>query len=206
MAKMTIEQVRAHAAKNSLPLPPGLEPSLRHVPGLHCDKCAKIPIFEGFGGQCGCGGTFKMVEGPSAEPPKAPIPAGAASTARPATILSKIPGQDSGKTVPAKPRRAKEPNRTEREYEMMLKASFPAAIVKWEAYTLRLASRVNYTPDFSVLHPSGELEFFEVKGPYIWPKAMVKLRMAAEQFDHPFTLAQKLKSGWEITSIVGRRK
>lgn len=128
-------------------------------------------------------------------------------------VLALNPNLSRPAAVPAtvqpaatKPARAKEPNRTEREYELMLTRAFPDATIRWEAYILRLAHRATYTPDFSVLHPGGELEFHEVKGAYIFPKALVKLRIAAELFDHPFTLAQKLKSGWQITQIQGARK
>lgn len=41
---------------------------LRHTPGLHCDRCARIPIFDS-DKPCSCGGTFRMVEGPIAKPP-----------------------------------------------------------------------------------------------------------------------------------------
>lgn len=103
-----------------------------------------------------------------------------------------------------KPRRAKSMNKTEREYYDKLLAIYPSEDVKWEAYTLRMASRACYTPDFSVTFPYGRLEFHEVKGAYIFSKALVKLRIAAELFPHKFYLAQKNKTGWEVQEIPKR--
>lgn len=103
-----------------------------------------------------------------------------------------------------KPRRAKAPNQTEREYEAMLRRQFPDADIRWEAYVLRLADRATYSPDFSIQHPDGRLEFAEVKGSYVFPKALVKLRIAAEMFNHRFVLAQRLKGGeWKIEQLNG---
>lgn len=103
-----------------------------------------------------------------------------------------------------KPRRAITMNKTEREYFEQLKLSFPNCDVRWEAYTLRLANRATYTPDFAVISCSGEIDFYEVKGAYIYPKALVKLRIAAEMFPHRFYLAQKKKHNWTVTDIPKR--
>lgn len=101
-----------------------------------------------------------------------------------------------------KPRRAREPNRTEREFEAQLRAKFPAATIRWEGYRLKLAHLATYEPDYSVQHEDGTVEFFEVKGAYVFPKALAKLRIAAVMFpQHKFTLAQKKKTGWEITEL-----
>jgi hypothetical protein len=111
----------------------------------------------------------------------------------------------TGKAAQKKPRRAQEPNRTEREYEAMLYSQYPYAKIKWEAYTLRLADRCRYTPDWAVVHPDGRVEFHEVKGAYVFPKSLVKPRLAAVQFpQHLFILAQKLKSGWEISELSNK--
>lgn len=105
-----------------------------------------------------------------------------------------------------KPRRAIEPNKTEREFERILRAQYPNAIIRWEAYTLKLASRTNYTPDFSVIHPDNSLDFYEVKGAYIFPKAITKPKIAAQEFPHRFFLAQKLKGEWKITELQKRHE
>lgn len=107
--------------------------------------------------------------------------------------------------APAKSKRfPKGPNRTESEYGLILKAKFPGSNVRFEAYTLKLADGCRYSPDWSVEHPDGTLEFHEVKGPFIYSKSLTKPRTAAELFPQRFTLAQKLKSGWEITPLRGK--
>lgn len=65
--RMTQEQVDAHQRKHFGR--PVAAPSrlLENAPGLHCDACNRIPIFEGEGGTCGCGGTFRIKEGPKAK-------------------------------------------------------------------------------------------------------------------------------------------
>lgn len=128
------------------------------------------------------------------QPGNAPTP----QRQQPASASEPEKGMDA---APKKPRRAKMPNATEREYETMLYESLPGATIRWEAYTLRLADNCTYTPDFSVLSTSGELSFYEVKGPYIFPKALVKPRLAAAMFEHPIYLAQKKKTGWEVSQF-----
>lgn len=119
---------------------------------------------------------------------------------------NKATPQPVGIKEPVKPRRATEPNKTEREFEAILRAQFPDAIIRWEAYTLRLASKCSYSPDYSVLHPGPDrrLDFYEVKGAYIFPKALSKPRMCAQEFDHKFFLAQKSKGEWRITEFAKR--
>lgn len=119
-----------------------------------------------------------------------------------AAIQASVAAVNAG-TATVKPRRAKEPNATEREYELMLRAAYPHAVIRWEAYTLRLANRCTYTPDWSVMFTDGRIEMHEVKGAYLFPKALAKPRVAAEVFNHRFVLAQKLKTGWQITEISG---
>lgn len=143
---------------------------------------------------------------PALRQPNTPIPAPRTPTT--ATITPKTPhGSAPAPVKPAlvKPARAKSMNRTEREYFGMLKAQFPTAEIGWEKYILRMADRCTYSPDFSLCFPDGRLEFHEVKGGYIFPKALVKLRIAAELFGHDFYLAQKRpKSGWHVEKLPKR--
>lgn len=113
---------------------------------------------------------------------------------------------DDGAAWPIKnkPRRATSMNKTETEYLERLKRIHEGSDIRWEAYTLRLANRCNYTPDFSVQHPGKAIDFHEVKGGYIFPKALVKLRMAAELFTHRFFLAQKKGGKWTVTEMQKR--
>ncbi len=119
-------------------------------------------------------------------------------------IVMRQPGEPLEVPTKKKPRRAKEPNQTEREYEAILKRQFPGAVIRWEALTLRLADRCTYSPDYIVFLPNGSIECHEVKGGFIFPKALVKPRMAAEAFPWRFVLAQKRKGGeWEISTLNG---
>jgi len=143
---------------------------------------------------------------PSETPiPSTTLPASASEAGKRVDMLRL--DKKTGKWVDAakKPRRAKEPNRTEREYESILKAQFPVSQIRWEAYTLRLAARCAYTPDYAVIHADGRVDLHEVKGAFIFSKALVKPRLAAVQFpQHRFFLAQKKKSGWEITELSSK--
>lgn len=106
-----------------------------------------------------------------------------------------------------KPRRAIEPNKTEREFERILRAKYPVGVIKWEAYTFRMGSRLSYTPDYSVWTPdTGELIFWEVKGGFIYPKALVKCRAFVQEFPHRLFLAQKIKGEWKIDEFAQRHQ
>lgn len=110
---------------------------------------------------------------------------------------------DIGKPITApKPRKI---NKTESEYGRMLAAQYPQANIRYEGYTLKLADRCRYSPDFAVEFPSGKIEFHEVKGAFIFSKALTKPKAAAEIFPQRFVLAQKLKGGeWRITALRGK--
>lgn len=115
------------------------------------------------------------------------------------------PGSGSaGEALSASKPKGRRPNRTESEYGLILKAQFPAAQVRYEAYTLRLADGLRYTPDWSVEHPDGRLEFVEIKGAFVFSRSLVKPKAAAELFPQRFTVAQKLKTGWEVTPLRGK--
>lgn len=91
-------------------------------------------------------------------------------------------------------------NRTEAEYQAMLRAQYPEAEIKYEAYTLKLANGVRYTPDFAVCHRDRTVDFHEVKGRFIFSRALVKPRVAATTFPHHrFFLAQKIAGSWTVT-------
>lgn len=115
-----------------------------------------------------------------------------------------LPAIDKPEPV-KKPRRATSMNKTEREYSEILIAKYSSeSQIRWEGYTLTLANRAKYTPDFAVVFQDGHIEFHEVKGAYIYPKALVKLRIAAELFPHRFFLAQKKGGKWTVTEMQKR--
>jgi hypothetical protein len=53
---------------------------------------------------------------------------------------------------------------------------------RYEAITLRLGDRVRYTPDFYIRRLDGSIELHEVKGPYAYEDARIKLQVAAAMY------------------------
>jgi len=106
-----------------------------------------------------------------------------------------------------KPRKQRQMNHTERELMMMLQRENPCALIRYEAYTLKLAPQLRYTPDFSVKQLTGNLEtgridFYECKGAFVWSRALNKPKMAAQMFEeHRFFIAQKRNGKWRIEQI-----
>ena len=89
-------------------------------------------------------------------------------------------------------------SKTEAEYHRMLELRQKAGEIVWfrhEGITLDLGGS-RYTVDFFVLEANGELSAWEIKGGYIRPDSMVKLKIAASMFPFKFHLAQKTKTGW----------
>lgn len=105
----------------------------------------------------------------------------------------------------------KKKSRGEVEFELILKAKFPNARVLYERITFKLASRVRYTPDFDVIFPDGRVEFYEVKGKFLFKGAHEdhtrlskgKARSAADAYPFRFHIAMKLSGSWEITPLRG---
>ena len=87
----------------------------------------------------------------------------------------------------------------EAEYELILKAEYHDAQILFQAYTLKLAPDTRYTPDFAVVFENGRVDFHEVKGAFVFAKALNKPKVAAAMFpQHKFFLAQKSQAGWKI--------
>jgi predicted nuclease of restriction endonuclease-like RecB superfamily len=91
-------------------------------------------------------------------------------------------------------------NRTESEFwEFLLALKNGGRISNFvfERYTLKLAERTNYTPDFCVFHLDGLMEFVEIKG--FWrDDARVKFKVAADRFPwHDWTAVKKKGRNWE---------
>lgn len=101
-----------------------------------------------------------------------------------------------------------EMNKTEGEYAAMLEArKIAGEIIEWsfETITLKLADNTRYTPDFVVVRADGVMELIDVKGGGpIDPKAIVKIKVAAERFwMFAFAIEQKQAKknggGWKRT-------
>ena len=72
---------------------------------------------------------------------------------------------------------------------------------RFESMTLKLAKDTRYTPDFMVMMPDGEIQFWEVKG--FWhDDARVKIKVAAALFPFVFIgcrlTPKKRGGGWEF--------
>ena len=95
-------------------------------------------------------------------------------------------------------------NKTEQAYEDYLSARQVTGSILWfkfEGVKLRLADNTFYTPDFSVMLASGQMEMHEVKG--FWQDdARAKIKIAAELYPFRFLAAKprakKAGGGWEI--------
>lgn len=95
------------------------------------------------------------------------------------------------------PKRARKQTKTEEEFERILKARYPnSRAILWEALKFRLASRTWYTPDFVRVGNDGHVSVYEVKGPRIWDDAIVKFKVAKEQFPFFTWEMHQKKDGW----------
>jgi hypothetical protein len=110
------------------------------------------------------------------------------------------------KAKPPKPRQ----NKWEEAYDAELRLSWGRSEIQWygfEPIKLRLASGTYYTPDFAVVDETG-LHFVEVKG--FWrDDALVKFKVAAEQFPFPFRAYRKRRvsegGGWELVKYINSK-
>lgn len=125
-----------------------------------------------------------------------------------------MPSTDSKKFIealgPVKVRRKK--TQAESEYELILRLAHPDSKVLYEAYTLKLAPDTRYTPDLAVVTAvreewdgvrSMQIDFYEVKGRYIFAKALNKPKIAAAMFPHHrFFLASRTTNGWSVKQLM----
>lgn len=96
-------------------------------------------------------------------------------------------------------------NKTERRFFDKLTANLKGQTcqIQFNTITLRLSDGCRYTPDVSVIWEIGVVEFYEVKGPFVWSKAMNKPKMAANKFPQfKFFLAQWKDNKWTETRIM----
>lgn len=90
-------------------------------------------------------------------------------------------------------------SKTEAEYHRMLELRQKAGEIVWfkhEAINLKLGDDCRFLVDFFVMKPDGEFLAVEVKGGFIRPDSLVKIRVAASMFPFRFLMAQKTKEGW----------
>lgn len=100
--------------------------------------------------------------------------------------------------------RAREMNKTEKEYSEYLQGKIIEGRLLWrefEGVKLRLADNTFYTPDFFVMTAEGELQVYEVKG-YMMDDANVKIKCAAEKYPFRFFVVRKAKNKtWDIKEV-----
>jgi hypothetical protein len=100
-------------------------------------------------------------------------------------------------------------NKTETRWlgELQLRRKYLGEEQKWgeirpQAITLELGEGCRYRPDFSVVI-NGKLTFWEVKGAWLYPEGVVKLKVAPRiwpEFD--FYLAQWKDGKWTETKLL----
>lgn len=136
---------------------------------------------------------------------------GAPAPARCATASA--PEAKTGPEIPEKRKSEPKKTGTEIEFEAMLRRQYPESNIRFEAYTLKLADGLRYTPDFAVEHPDGSIDFYEVKGAFLFRGAtqsmtratLTKPRTAAMLFPQRFHIAIKDRSGeWSIEKLNGK--
>ena len=95
-------------------------------------------------------------------------------------------------------------NKTEAAYYEHLKKDPGNVWIGVEPFSLKLADKCRYTPDFVVLRADGKLVAHEVKG-FFREDSKIKLKVAARLFSWiEFRLAFKDKSlptGWRISTV-----
>lgn len=97
-----------------------------------------------------------------------------------------------------------EMNKTEAAYSVHLESRKAAGDIVWfkfEGITFKLADDTRYTPDFSVMLASGQLQAHEVKGHWM-DDSKVKIKVAAAMFPIEFIAvkakAKKDGGGWAV--------
>lgn len=98
-------------------------------------------------------------------------------------------------------------NKTETAYAAHLEWLKQRGAVLWyrfEGIKLRLADKTFLTPDFVVMKHDGHIELHDVKGGYVFDDAMVKMKVAADQYPFEFVIVTKTRGGiWSFRGIGG---
>lgn len=179
------------------------QPMLAVSPGLHCNQCGRIPIFDME--NCGCGGVFRALEGPIAAPsvtasaPVAPNP-----TDSPATTCGEVYGARKKRTSNVR-KGGKMPNQTEARMLAICEARKRAGEIdsyRYEGLTLRwgrdakTGQAMNYTPDV-VTFKGKDCTLIECKGAHIYERDLVRFKgCRAEWSEYTFELWQYKKGAW----------
>jgi hypothetical protein len=99
-------------------------------------------------------------------------------------------------------RHAKAPNKTERDFGLILEAQKRKEEIvryEYEGVALRLADGCKFTPDYFIIVSISPLKirFAETKGPHLWEDALVKFKVAkAIHYWAEWELWQKKAGTW----------
>jgi hypothetical protein len=92
-------------------------------------------------------------------------------------------------------------NRTEKAWLAIMRARGYQKI-RIQSHTIRLGDACRLTPDFSYVRDDGALVFFEIKGGFIREDSIIKLRIAAREYnEYVFVLAQRKRGTWTETVV-----
>jgi hypothetical protein len=95
---------------------------------------------------------------------------------------------------PPGPTPIKGKSKTEKDFEAWHRHRHPSLTLVYEAIKLRIDRTCWYLPDFYV--PEQQM-FIEVKGPYIWPDALIKFKAVRALYPWAkFAMWQKKKGVW----------
>lgn len=98
--------------------------------------------------------------------------------ASPSVAAPVTTGGSGGRAKLSGVRQRKGPNKTEASFLAFLKETCPNARIEREAITLRWPDGMTYTPDFVLFYTSGQIGFYETKGPFIRRTGLEKFRAA----------------------------
>jgi len=107
-----------------------------------------------------------------------------------------------------RPRGPRRPSAGEKAYAEFLTMAQAAGIVQFwapEPWSIRLADKTRYTPDFFVVLADGTPCLCEIKGFWAWDDSKVKHKVARELFPCYQWIALEYKKGvWRILFKTGR--
>jgi len=134
-----------------------------------------------------------------------------ANDGKPIPGISGLPIPEPAKALPSIIRQKTGPslNKTEKSFLVRLNAVYGPERVLSQSITLQIANGCTFRPDFIVVQGMDGSDLwsmmaFEVKGPYVWDDAKVKLKVAARMYPWiKFYLASRDGlGGWRETRVL----
>jgi hypothetical protein len=101
-----------------------------------------------------------------------------------------------------KPQRGRKQSAGEKRYEELLVVLHAAGVVKFwlsQPWTVELAARTTYNPDFFVVLADGRPAMVEIKGFFAWDDSKVKYKVARKMFpEYRWICLEYAKGKWRI--------